>query len=94
MLVDSHSHIYFEPLNTREDEILMNMREHGISHAIQIGCNHESNILALNLAKNHPYLPATVGIHPTDGQIYSKDDIVREINALDRVISENIQYIV
>jgi TatD DNase family protein len=94
MLIDSHSHIYFSPLDTRKDEILMNMREYSVSHAIQIGCNPESNIFALELAKKYPHLPATVGIHPTDGQTYTAEDILREINTLDRIISENRQYIV
>jgi len=94
MIFDTHSHIYFEPLDSQESDILMRMQENNISHAVQIWCNPESNLLALNLAKKYSYLPATVGIHPTDGQDYTLADIDREFFILDKIISENRQFII
>jgi TatD DNase family protein len=94
MLFDTHSHIYFEPLGVHGETILSNMREHGIVYAVQIGCNPESNEKVINLAKQYPNLPAVIGIHPTDGQSYSIEQIEREIETLDNIISENRQYIV
>lgn len=66
MLIDTHSHIYFEPLDTQESDIIARMREYDITYAIQIGCNPEMNEKTLKLAKKYPHLPATLGIHPTD----------------------------
>ncbi len=94
MLFDTHSHIYFEPLDSQESDILARMWENNISHAVQIWCNPESNLLALELAKKYPHLPATVGIHPTDGQEYTSEAIDREFFTLDKIISENRQFIV
>ena len=79
MLFDTHSHIYFEPLNHDEDGILARMKEHNITHSVQIGCNPEMNLQALSLAKKYPHFHATIGIHPTDGQDYSADRIAQEM---------------
>jgi len=64
MLVDSHCHLDFPELAANLDEILANMQQHGVSHALCICVNLENFPQVLALAEAHPNLYASVGVHP------------------------------
>ncbi len=69
MIFDTHSHCYWETLEPRIDEIVANMKIHGITHAVQIGCDIESSEKAIALARRFPWIfYATVGHHPETAQ--------------------------
>lgn len=69
MIIDTHSHCYWENLEPRIDEILANMKTAGVNYAIQIGCDIPTSRKALDLAKRFPYeFFATVGYHPESAQ--------------------------
>ncbi|MFZ4462144.1 MAG: TatD family hydrolase [Patescibacteria group bacterium] len=68
MIFDTHSHLYFDQLVPREEEIIANMKTLGVTHSVQIGCDIASSISAINLAKKYPNFYATVGFHPVDAQ--------------------------
>lgn len=68
MIFDTHSHLYFDQLAPREEEIVANMATLGVTHSVQIGCDIPSSISAINLAKKYPNFYATVGFHPVDAQ--------------------------
>lgn len=63
-LVDSHCHINFPDLAVRTPEILANMREAGVGHAMCISVTLERFPEVLALAEQHENLFATVGVHP------------------------------
>lgn len=54
MVIDTHTHAYFDELSLREDELLRNMENSGVVFAVQIGCGFESSVKAVELAKRHP----------------------------------------
>lgn len=60
MLFDTHSHIYFDTLKEREDEVLRNMKNAGVAFSVQIGCDIPSSQSALEIARKYPNLFATV----------------------------------
>ncbi len=68
MIVDTHAHTYFPGLGERQEEILANMRDAGVSAAIQIGTSVETSRQSLDLAKRYGNFFATVGWHPCDCQ--------------------------
>lgn len=68
MIFDTHSHLYFDQLVPREEEIVANMKTLGVTHSVQIGCDIPSSISAIHLAKKYPNFYATVGFHPVDAQ--------------------------
>ncbi|WP_024301484.1 TatD family hydrolase [Pseudogulbenkiania sp. MAI-1] len=78
MLVDSHCHINFPDLAARLPEVLANMRQNGVSHALVIGVSRPKYPEVLALAEAHDNLYATVGVHPDDPDAveYSEDELV------------------
>ncbi|MDE2598450.1 MAG: TatD family hydrolase [Rhodocyclaceae bacterium] len=64
MLVDSHCHLNFPDLAVRMPEILANMADAGVGHAMCISVTLEKFPEVLALAEQHANLYATVGVHP------------------------------
>lgn len=71
MIIDTHSHCYFDGLIEKIDEIILNMKNSGVDMAIQIGCDIATSKQAILLAKNYSNIfLASVGLHPE----YCQDD--------------------
>lgn len=70
VLVDIHSHIYFEDFDADRDEVIGRMKEKGVA-TISIGTGLESSKAAIALARQHSFIPAAVGIHPLSVKEYA-----------------------
>lgn len=69
MIIDTHSHCYWESLEPRIEEIVSNMRTTWVTQAVQIGCDIESSKKAIELARRFPGIFwATVWLHPETAQ--------------------------
>jgi len=64
MLVDSHCHLDFPDLAINLDELLANMRDNDVSHALCVSVNLQDFPRVLALAEAHSNLFASVGVHP------------------------------
>jgi TatD DNase family protein len=64
MFVDSHCHINFEGLVERLDQLLANMREQAVTHALCVSVDLESLPSVLDVAERYPNIYASVGVHP------------------------------
>ncbi len=64
MLVDSHCHLDFPDLAVNLDELLANMRDNEVGHALCVSVNLQDFPRVLALAETHPNLFASVGVHP------------------------------
>ena len=69
MYIDSHCHINFPELAIQEPDILQNMRDHQVSHALCVGVNFEDWEQVLGMAMRHPHIYASVGVHPDYEQV-------------------------
>lgn len=95
MLIDTHSHCYWGTVLPRIDEVMKSMKNHTVTHAIQIGCDIPSSEKAIELAKTYPdVFRATVGFHPADAQKHSLADIELIISELEKLILENRNLVV
>lgn len=65
-LVDSHCHINFDPLGERVPEVLANARENGVAYMLCVSVNLEDFPEVLTLAREHPHIFASVGVHPNE----------------------------
>ena len=63
-IVDSHCHINFEPLADDLDGILQRARDNAVSHMLCVAVNLEEFPQVLSIARNHPHIFASVGVHP------------------------------
>ena len=95
MIIDTHSHCYWDSILPRIDDVVDTMKQHGITHAVQIGCDTKSSIQAIELAKKFPEVFfATVGIHPETSQDMTFQEIDTMMKELEVLISEHRDVIV
>ncbi|MBI4938845.1 MAG: TatD family hydrolase [Nitrosomonadales bacterium] len=64
MMVDSHCHLDFPELAEILDEVLANMRQGGVSHALCVGVTLENFPRIRQLVERQEQLYASVGVHP------------------------------
>src|SRR5713101_3550413 len=64
MLIDSHCHIDDPRFDADREAMLQRSRRAGIGHFVTIGCDLETSRTAVTLAQRHPFIFATVGVHP------------------------------
>jgi TatD DNase family protein len=64
MFIDSHCHLDFPELADKLDEILENMRQAGVSHALCVGVSLDRFPRLFAIAERHPHIFASVGVHP------------------------------
>ena len=69
-LFDSHTHIndpYFSKGNNRR-ELIREIEKSDIAYAMDIGCDLETSMMAVNHAKEYPWCYAVVGYHPHEAK--------------------------
>ena len=64
MFIDSHCHLDFPEFQSRLPEILGNMELAKVTHALCVSVDLPDFPNVLKLAKDHPNLYASVGVHP------------------------------
>ena len=64
MFIDSHCHLNFPELAQNLDELLSNMSQNEVSHALCVGVNLENFPEIQALAEQHEQIYASVGVHP------------------------------
>lgn len=95
MIIDTHSHCYWDTLAPRIEEIIANMQANNITHAIQIGCDVEAAKKSLELARKYPiFFRATIGYHPEHAQNCSMEVVERDLGVLDTLIADNRDIVV
>ncbi len=64
MYIDSHCHINFPELAQRLPEILVNMANNRVTHALCVSVDLPDFPQVLDLATRYPHIYASVGVHP------------------------------
>lgn len=64
MYIDSHCHLNFPELAEDLEQVLLNMQESQVSHALCVSVDLERLPEILNLAEAHENIFASVGVHP------------------------------
>lgn len=67
-LIDTHSHLTFEPLSADVPGVIERSRAAGVVGWITVGTHLEDSRKAIELAGQYESMYATVGIHPHDAQ--------------------------
>ena len=70
--IDSHCHLDMSDYQPDLSEVIKRAKDAGIKHIISIGINLQSSFQAIALAKSHPEIFATIGVHPNDVDSISK----------------------
>lgn len=72
-LFDSHTHLNDEWIMEDLDDIVKRIEETGLEYVMNVGCDLESSLLAVNQAQKYEWCYAAVGCHPHD--VKSMDDM-------------------
>jgi TatD DNase family protein len=64
MYIDSHCHINFPELNQKIDQVLDNMKDNKISHALCVSVTLDKINEILELTQKYSNIYASVGVHP------------------------------
>ena len=83
MLIDSHAHLQDKKFARDLERVLGRARDAGIARLICIADDLPSSRQALALARRHPGLFATAGVHPHNERRF-KEDSEEEIRKLAR----------
>ncbi len=65
MIIDTHAHLNTKDYDFSLVEVLDRSKQNRVNNIIVIGMDKTSNQLAIELAKQHKMLFATVGVHPS-----------------------------
>jgi TatD DNase family protein len=81
MLIDTHAHLDMEDFEKDLPLVLDRALEAGVDRVVTVGIDLASSRRAVDLAREHPFLSATVGCHPHNaGALDLKDlDLMAEL---------------
>jgi TatD DNase family protein len=85
MFVDSHAHLDGKQFDSDRDEVIRRAQEAGIQAIVAIGNGDGPPVLdaGIQLAEKHPFMYATLGIHPHEAKLAS-DSAYTEMERLAR----------
>ncbi|UCD50949.1 MAG: TatD family hydrolase [Phycisphaerales bacterium] len=83
VLIDTHCHLTFEPLDANVTAVLQRSRDAGVTGWITVGTNLADSRTVVELARLHENLYGAVGIHPHDAK-EADDQALDELKELAR----------
>ena len=89
MLIDSHAHLDIRDFDHDRTAVIDRAVSGGLTHIITIGIDLNSSLRALELARTHDSLFASVGFHPHNaGRFNSHElDILAEVASDDKIVA-------
>ena len=64
MLFDTHTHLDDARYNDDREAMIARAREAGVEAFVTIGCDLATSQAAIALAEQHPFIYASIGVHP------------------------------
>lgn len=74
MLTDTHVHLNFTDYNSDLKEVVNRAVAEGVESLIEVGTDVSSSKRALEIAREYPFIHASVGIHPNDAATVAEKD--------------------
>jgi TatD DNase family protein len=77
MFIDSHAHLEMEQFNADREKMIARARENGIEKIVAIGSGTGPGSLdcGIQLAEQHEFIYATIGIHPHEAKLATDADL-------------------
>ena len=73
--VDTHCHIHFPDYELDPEQVIKDAQKDGVTQLLCVGCTLLDSKLAIEMAKRHDNIWATIGLHPHEGAVYVNDHI-------------------
>jgi len=89
--VDTHCHIHFPDYELDVEEVIAAAHKDGVTKLLCVGCTLPDSKLAIELAKQHDNIWASIGLHPHESSEYVNDHIAlqqfRELATQPKVVA-------
>ncbi len=88
-MIDSHAHLDDEDFDVDREEVIGGLEAAGIDLVVNIAADLPSSEASVALAKEHPRIYATVGVHPHEAKTYD-DEVearLRELAKEEKVVA-------
>ncbi len=92
MLVDTHSHLFWDSYIEDFDEVISRAVDAGVNSAVNVGVDIETSQKAADLESGNPGMKfySSIGIHPHEAYKYSDDKVLEaDIAGLEAIYKEN-----
>ena len=89
MLVDTHAHLTDKAFFDDSKEVILNAQQSGVAKIITSGYNLKSSIEALEFAKEHDGVYASIGVYPENAEEYNQEteDKLAEMSKDEKVVA-------
>ena len=89
MIFDTHAHYDDERFDEDREALLASMKDAGIGNIVNIGANMASSQRSLDLAAEHDFMYAAVGVHPSDCAELDDEKIekLKEMSSFDKCVA-------
>ena len=67
-MIDSHAHLDFPDFDDDREEVIERAKLAGVTTIINVGADLDSSRNSIKLAEQHPFIYASVGVHPHDAK--------------------------
>lgn len=84
---DTHAHYDDRQFDQDRDEVLERIYKSGVSRCIDVGCNIETSLHAIEIAKKYDFMYAMCGIHPSDIP-QTEDKLWKDIEQIKKIATK------
>ncbi len=75
MLFDTHAHFEDKQFDADRDALLMSLCDYGVEKIVNVGSDVHTSKQSLALAEKYDFVYATVGVHPSETENMTENDI-------------------
>lgn len=89
MIFDTHAHYDDDAFDIDRNGLLKGMKDKGVEFIVNVGASMDSTRKTLELAKEYPFIYAAIGVHPSETQELTMEDMqwIKDHAADDRVVA-------
>lgn len=74
-IFDTHAHYDDSRFDEDRDELLCSLKEKGVTHIINCGCDLKSSLTTLALSEKHDFIYAAIGVHAHEAEEATESDL-------------------
>ena len=75
MIFDTHAHYDDEAFDEDRNNLLKGMQSQGVDFIVNVGSSIDSTKKTLEIAKEYPFIYAAIGVHPSETEGLSEEDM-------------------
>ncbi|MBQ6601705.1 MAG: TatD family hydrolase [Clostridia bacterium] len=88
-IFDTHAHYDDSRFDEDRDELITSLKEKGVSHIVNCGCDLRSSLTTLSLAEKYSFIYAAIGVHAHEAEDTTEGDLaeIEKLYSNSRVVA-------